>query len=69
MTKRHGMALIYPAARWENAFPSGNGSLAALVFGNICEDTIILNHEALWLRRPRVDPPDVSESLPDSEKC
>ena len=22
MTKRHGMALIYPAARWEDAFPS-----------------------------------------------
>ena len=51
MTKRHGMASIYPATRWENAFPSGNGSLAALVFGNICEDTIILNHEALWLPR------------------
>jgi len=63
--REHGMTSRQPAARWQDALPSGNGTLGALVYGNIREELVLLNHEALWLRSPKPALPDVSAHLPE----
>lgn len=45
--------------------PTGNGSVAALVYGNIRDDLVVLNHEALWLRSPKPTLPNIADSLPE----
>lgn len=59
------MKLKQPATRWEEACPSGNGTLGALVHGHIAQERIIVNHEALWLRSEKPSMPDVSDCLPE----
>lgn len=54
-----------PAVRWQDALPSGNGTMGALVYGNIEEDTIVINHEALWYGGSTKQPPDLSVHLPE----
>ena len=56
---------IEPATRWEDALPLGNGSLGALVYGNICSETIVVNQETLWAETPNPDVPDLSDALPE----
>ena len=36
-----GMVMCYPATRWEDAIPCGNGSVGALVYGNIKNEIIV----------------------------
>jgi alpha-L-fucosidase 2 len=60
----HGMTMAQPATRWLDATPLGNGTIGALVYGNICHETVLLNHENLWLRKPKPVMPDVSHALP-----
>jgi len=43
-----------PAATWEEAMLSGNGTVGAMVFGRPHDETIILNHARLYL--PATDP-------------
>ncbi len=57
--------LIQPATRWEDGLPTGNGQVGAMVYGAIAHDVVLLNHEALWRRRPRPSLPDVSRHLPE----
>ena len=59
-----GMFSHQPAARWQDALPSGNGTVGALVYGHIRHELILLNHEALWFRSPRPALPDISAHLP-----
>jgi len=40
--------LAQPAAEWLDAFPIGNGSIGAMVFGGTASERIALNHEDLW---------------------
>ncbi len=56
------MVLEQPAIRWEDALPSGNGKLGAMVYGNIHRDTILVNHESLWL--PLWDKPELPDMAP-----
>ena len=42
-----------PAAYWEQAWPLGNGSLGAMIYGGYDEDRICLNHDTLWTGYPR----------------
>lgn len=58
-----GMILRQPATRWQDALPCGNGTVGALVHGQIRQETIVLNHEALFLRRPKPAIPDISKHL------
>ena len=37
-----------PAYEWNNALPVGNGSLGAMVFGNIERERLQLNEESVW---------------------
>ena len=57
--------LTQPATRWEDGLPTGNGQVGAMVYGSIAHDVVVLNHEALWLRRLRPGLPDVLEHLPE----
>ncbi len=38
--------------KWDEAFPIGNGTIGGLVFGNPLHETIITNHEELFLPMP-----------------
>ncbi|MFB7327708.1 glycoside hydrolase N-terminal domain-containing protein [Streptomyces sp. NPDC056190] len=44
---RHGTWEPLPAARWEDAFLSGNGHHGALVFGDPDDDRVIVTHHTL----------------------
>lgn len=50
-----------PARSWDEAAPLGNGSFAALVFGNVSAERVIFNHEALWFRTPKPALPDATD--------
>ncbi|MBN1865408.1 MAG: glycoside hydrolase N-terminal domain-containing protein [Victivallales bacterium] len=58
-----GMLNKFPAVRWEDATPCGNGSIGALVHGNIRNECITLNHEKLFLPKPRPVVHDSSRHL------
>lgn len=63
--RTRGMTMRYPATRWQDALPTGSGVVGALVYGNIQNDTVLLNHDALFYPK---DPPrtiDVSDLLPE----
>lgn len=64
-TATRSMVLRQPATRWQDALPTGNGTLGALVYGHIRSDLVVLNHEALWFRTPTPELPDVSGRLPE----
>jgi len=61
----HTLVFEQPAARWQDALPVGNGTVGALAYGAIRNETIILNHEALWFRTPKPHLPDVADVLPE----
>ncbi|CAG7625256.1 glycoside hydrolase N-terminal domain-containing protein [Paenibacillus allorhizosphaerae] len=63
--RSHRFAMAKPAVRWQDALPSGNGTMGALVYGNIEEDTIVINHEELWYGGITKPPPDLSVHLPE----
>jgi len=52
------------AESWDEAMPTGNGSVGALVFGNIEQETIVLNHDSLFFTTRKPTLPDVSKHLP-----
>ena len=56
MTRPHRMIRRQPADRWQDALPTGNGTIGALAYGSIRNETILLNHKMLWLWS---DPPQV----------
>jgi len=60
-----GMTNHQPAARWEDATPTGNGIVGALVYGHAYNDLTVFNHGALWFRTPPPPVPDVSGRLPE----
>lgn len=41
-----------PAKHWSDAAPIGNGSLGAMVWGNVPNEIIQLNHDTLWTGMP-----------------
>ena len=56
-----GFVSWLPAAKWEDALLTGNGTLGAMVMGNPFEETIILNHALLYLPgETPVIPPDMT---------
>jgi alpha-L-fucosidase 2 len=58
-------SLNQPAIRWEDAIPTGNGPLGALVFGHLAQDCIVLNHHRCWLEKPRGELPNLAPQLPE----
>ncbi|WCN03559.1 glycosyl hydrolase family 95 catalytic domain-containing protein [Streptomyces sp. M92] len=67
-TPVHGTWEPEPAARWEDAFLTGNGHHGALVFGDPHADRVVVTHHTLV--RPNGDdehrrPPRLAAGLPD----
>jgi alpha-L-fucosidase 2 len=56
-------SLNQPATRWEDAIPTGNGPLGALVFGHVVQDWVLLNHHRCWIEQPRGELPDLAPQL------
>lgn len=42
-----------PATVWEEAYPLGNATLGAMVFGDVQQERIALNEDSLWYGGPR----------------
>lgn len=61
----HGMSLRYPATRWQDALPTGSGVVGALMYGNIQNETILLNHDSLFYPKEPPESVDVSDQLPE----
>jgi alpha-L-fucosidase 2 len=55
--------LNQPVSRWEDAIPTGNGPIGALVYGHIKEDWIVLNHHRCWIEKPRGELPHLAPHL------
>ncbi|MDR1094680.1 MAG: glycoside hydrolase N-terminal domain-containing protein [Clostridiales bacterium] len=53
----------YPAARWRDATPIGNGVLGASVYGCAYDERILINHEALYENSVGKELPDISARL------
>ena len=53
----------YPATRWNDATPLGNGTLGALVYGAVYDERILINHEALFNWCEDKEIPDISACL------
>ena len=53
----------YPATRWQDALPTGSGIVGAMLYGNIKNDTILLNHDSLYSPETRPVSLDVSDEL------
>lgn len=61
----HHVIMRQPATRWQDASPTGNGAIGAMIYGQLCRDIILLNHEALYYPRGRGELVDVSDQLPE----
>ncbi|MFD9466211.1 glycoside hydrolase N-terminal domain-containing protein [Streptomyces sp. NPDC060027] len=63
----HGTWEPRPAARWEDAFLSGNGTHGAMVFGDPNDDRVIVNHHRLIRPNGSADarPPELADRLTD----
>ncbi len=68
-TPEKGYESWLPAAKWEDALLTGNGTLGAMVIGNPFEETIILNHALLFIpNEAPVTPPDMTPYLDEIKK-
>ena len=63
-----GMMMRYPATRWQDALPTGNGVIGALMYGQIRNDIIVLNHNMLYYPKEQTAPVDVSDQLPEMRR-
>lgn len=52
-----------PAGGWKDGFPVGNGVIAALAYGRICAEVVLLNHQDLWRAGVFQPLPDLSGHL------
>jgi len=58
------MILAGAAEQWDHAMPTGNGQVGAMVFGDVQHETILLNHDSLFIRSEKPILPDVSKHVP-----
>lgn len=56
--KIHELLDIQPARTWNDAYPIGNGTLGAMVFGDIRRERLQMNEDSVWSGGPmdRVNP-------------
>ncbi len=60
-----GVASSTPASRWDYGFLTGNGRIGAVVYGAPTKETIVFNHERLYLPHRRPEIPDLGQYLPE----
>jgi len=56
-----GVSSSSPATRWDYGFLTGNGRIGVVVYGQPTQETIVFNHERLYLPKPRPQIPDLGE--------
>ena len=61
---KHGMTMITPSEQWRDALPAGNGTIGAMVYGNINHERVLFNHNELWYGGKISKVPDMSAELP-----
>ena len=61
--KAYQLKNLRPAAVWQDALPTGNGRISALVYGNVYADKVLLNHERWWYKESTPELPDFSGLL------
>ncbi len=67
----HGMFSEKPAAKWQEAFVTGNGTLGAMVSGKTDREQVYFNHEKLYRpakKQEQVPPPDIARFVPGMQK-
>ena len=65
------MTLWYdePAEHWVEALPVGNGSIGAMIFGQVSKEHLQLNEETIWAGEPGNNiPSGFNEILPEARK-
>ena len=65
--KRYEMTMSQAAQRWDRGLPTGNGRVGAMVYGNVANETIILNHDSLFIRSEK--PPAIPGVGPNQVTC
>jgi len=63
--RTYRMVMRQPATRWQDGLPTGNGNVGALMYGRICDEQVLLNHEAVWHRKGEPRPVDLADLLPE----
>lgn len=60
-----------PASEWMEAVPTGNGRLAAMVYGGISKETLALNEITLWAGQPDSTNNNIGgrEHLDEARRC
>jgi alpha-L-fucosidase 2 len=53
----------YPATKWKDATPLGNGRLGCCVYGAIYDERLLINHEELYNGAINLPLPDISSEL------
>lgn len=53
MKDSHVLWYNKPAEAWTQALPVGNGTLGAMIYGKVKEETVSLNHDELWTGHPK----------------
>ena len=64
MNKKYIVKNAFPAGKWQDATPLGNGRVGALVYGSVYDERILLNHESLYYGATDSLMPDVSGEMP-----
>ncbi len=61
--RNHKMMRREPAIRWEESLPTGSGRVGAMAYGSIHHETILLNHEELFLFSEQGETPEIPGAL------
>ena len=62
---KRGVASSAPAARWDYGFLTGNGRIGVVVYGQPARETIVFNHERLYLPQRRPEICDLGRTFPE----
>lgn len=63
MTTKHNLVIGTPPRNWKEGLPCGNGKLGAVLYGNVHQDTILVNDERFYFRSRTPELPDISSRL------
>ena len=62
--ERYIISNAFPATKWQDGTPVGNGRIGAIVYGCIYDERVLINHETLYDGGDDAPLPDVSDELP-----
>lgn len=60
-----GVTSSVPANRWESGCLTGNGRMGTIVYGDPTKETVVFNHERLYLPMRHPEIPDLGRTFPE----